>query len=92
MPGRHTKADYKHHYETYGSKPEQKKKRAQRNAARRKMIKAGKAKVGDGKDIDHKKPIRKGGSNAMSNLRNVSVKKNRGHGASPGKRGQKAKK
>lgn len=61
----------------YQSSPEQKKKRAQRNAARAKMIKAGKAKVGDGKDVDHKKPLKKGGSNRKSNLRVVSQKKNR---------------
>jgi hypothetical protein len=37
----------------YNSKPEQKKRRAQRNAARREMIKAGKARKGDGKDVAH---------------------------------------
>ena len=37
----------------YNSKPEQKKRRAQRNAARRKMIREGKAKKGDGKDVAH---------------------------------------
>lgn len=61
----------------YNSKPEQIKKRAQRNAARAEMIKAGKAHVGDGKDIDHKKPIRSGGSNAPSNLRVRSKSANR---------------
>lgn len=38
----------------YNRKPEQKKRRAQRNAARRKMIAAGKARKGDGKDVAHK--------------------------------------
>lgn len=38
----------------YNSKPEQKKRRAARNAARRAMIKAGKAKKGDGRDVGHK--------------------------------------
>lgn len=37
----------------YNSKPEQKKRRAQRNAARRKMMKAGKVRKGDGKDVAH---------------------------------------
>ncbi len=37
----------------YNSKPEQIKKRASRNAARAKMVKAGKARKGDGKDVDH---------------------------------------
>ena len=38
----------------YNSKPEQIKKRASRNKARAQMIKAGKAKKGDGKDVAHK--------------------------------------
>ena len=38
----------------YDSKPEVKKKRAARNRARYAMIKAGKAAVGDGKDVNHK--------------------------------------
>lgn len=38
----------------YNAKPEQKKKRASRNKARREMIKAGRAKKGDGKDVAHK--------------------------------------
>jgi 5-methylcytosine-specific restriction endonuclease McrA len=31
-----------------------------------------------GKDIDHIKPLRQGGSNSRSNLRVTSIKKNRG--------------
>jgi len=38
----------------YNAKPEQKKRRAERNASRREAIKAGKVRKGDGKDIDHK--------------------------------------
>jgi hypothetical protein len=38
----------------YNAKPEQKKRRASRNKARRQMIAAGKAKKGDGKDVGHK--------------------------------------
>jgi len=73
----------------YNSKPEQIAKRTQRNAARQAMIKAGKASVGDGKDIDHKKPIRSGGSNAPSNLRVRSQSANR---SIPKTSGNKAKK
>jgi len=69
--------DYKHEYESYHSSPEQKKKRAQRNAARRDAEKAGRVKKGDGKDIDHKRPIRSGGTNAPSNLRVKSESANR---------------
>lgn len=44
--------DYQKEY-LYHSSPKQKKRRAQRNAARAKMEKAGKCKKGDGKDVDH---------------------------------------
>jgi hypothetical protein len=56
--------NWKREYETYHAKPEQKQRRAQRNAARRKMMKAGYVSKGDGKDVHH----RSGMSNAMSNL------------------------
>ena len=52
------------------------KDRAKRNAARATMIKAGKAKVGDGTHVDHKKELTKGGSNAKSNLRVVKASTN----------------
>ena len=48
-----TQRDYKKEYEDYQGTPEQKKRRAQRNAARRKAIEAGRAKKGDGKEVDH---------------------------------------
>jgi len=38
----------------YNSSPEQKKRRAERNASRAKMEKAGKVHKGDGKDVDHR--------------------------------------
>jgi hypothetical protein len=47
----------------YQAQPEQKKNRAARNAARAKMMKAGKVKKGDGKDVAHKVAFDKGGSN-----------------------------
>ena len=63
----------------YNKKPEQKKRRAQRNAARRKMIAAGKASKGDGKDVDHKKPLSKGGTTVRSNLKAVPASANRSY-------------
>ena len=48
--------DYRKEYDNYHSKPEQKKNRAKRNAARATMEKAGKVSKGDGKDVAHKKP------------------------------------
>jgi hypothetical protein len=56
--------DYKKEYESYHASPVQKKRRAQRNAARNKMAKAGYVSKGDGKDVHHKR----GMSNVMSNL------------------------
>lgn len=59
----------------YNAKPEQKKRRAERNASRRKMEKAGKVSKGDGRDIDH---ADKNTSNqSAKNLRVRSVKANR---------------
>lgn len=43
---------------------------------RRAAEKAGTVKKGDGKQIDHKKPLKQGGSNSKSNLRVVSAKTN----------------
>lgn len=74
----------------YNSTPEQKKKRAMRNKARRQAIAEGKVKKGDSKDIDHKTPLRKGGSNAKSNQRVRSKKANRAdNGSRPGVGGKK---
>ncbi len=59
----------------YNSKPEQVKRRAQRNAARAKMVKAGKARKGDGKDVAHKD--NNPHNNSASNLAMQSKAKNR---------------
>lgn len=71
------KRNYRKEYDEYHAKPEQKKNRAARNAARRE---AG-LKKGDGKEVDHKKPLSKGGTNAKSNRRVVSRRVNRKKGA-----------
>jgi len=67
--------NYRKEYDNYHSSPEQKKKRASRNAARRAMVKAGAARKGDGKDVDHKngKPL----DNNKKNLRVTSKTANR---------------
>jgi hypothetical protein len=69
--------DYKAEYENYHSKPEQKKNRAKRNGARRKFEREGRVSKGDGKDVDHKNPIRSGGGNGAGNLRVRSKSANR---------------
>jgi 5-methylcytosine-specific restriction endonuclease McrA len=61
----------------YNAKPAVKKKHALRNKARRMLEKEGRVSKGDGKDVDHKKPLSKGGSNGRSNLRVAPKSKNR---------------
>lgn len=51
--------------------------RVKRNKARREALKKGSVKLGDAKDVDHKKPLSKGGSNAKSNRRVISRSANR---------------
>lgn len=72
-----SKRDYKQEYADFHGKPEQIAKRAERVKARRIMEKEGAAKKGDGKDVDHIKPLKSGGTSARSNLRMRSVAKNR---------------
>lgn len=81
--------DYKKEYSSYHSKPEQKKKRAKRNAARKQAEKTGKVKKGDGKDVDHKKPLRSGGTNSKKNLRVRSKSANRADNGGKGGRPKK---
>ena len=59
----------------YNSSPEQKKRRAERNASRAKMVKAGKARKGDGKDVDHKN--HNTSDKSGKNLQVISKSKNR---------------
>ena len=75
--------DYKREYELFHGRPEEIKRRAGRNAARRKAVKAGKAAKGDGKDVHHKN-----GNTLDNSSRNVSVisrKKNRAMGGAKSK-------
>ena len=66
----------------YDARPENVKKRMMNNQARAIMAKEGKVKKGDGKDVDHKKPLREGGGNKRSNLRVQTASKNRAWRAS----------
>lgn len=69
--------NYRSEYDNYQGKPEQIKRRAERNAARAKYVEAhGKNSVA-GKDVDHRRPLVKGGSNNVSNLRAISPSSNR---------------
>jgi hypothetical protein len=69
--------NYRSEYDNYQGTPEQIKKRGERVKARRMMEKAGAVTKGDGKDVDHKTPLRSGGTTTKSNLRVRSVKANR---------------
>jgi hypothetical protein len=70
-----TKAAYD---KAYNAKPDQVEKRVKRNQARAELAKDGKVSKGDGKDVNHKTPLKRGGTNAKSNLEVTSQKSNRG--------------
>jgi len=68
----------------YEARPEQIKNRVARNAARRKLLRAGKVHKGDGMDVAHKVAFDKGGSNkqgvtVQSASKNRSFKRNSNH-------------
>ena len=69
-----TGRDYKKEYKWQGTK-EQKKRRAKRNKARRMLMRMGRVKKGDGKDVDHKN--KNPHDNSKKNLRVVSKEHNR---------------
>lgn len=52
---------------------------AERHKARRLEMKKGLVHVNDGKDVDHRKPLSKGGANVPGNLRVESAHKNRSY-------------
>ena len=68
----------------YNARPDQKKKRAERNAARRDFEKDH-GNLPSNVDVDHKKMLDNGGTNAKSNLRAVDQKTNRGWRKTNGK-------
>lgn len=76
MPYVNKPRPYKKEYEQYQGTEEQKKKRAQRNAARAKLMKTGKVHKGDGMDVAHVKAFDKGGTN-KDGVRVESASKNR---------------
>ena len=69
------KRNFRKEYDNYQGRPAQIKRRASRNKARRIMIKKGRARKGDGMDVDHKNsnPLR----SAISNLRVITKRANR---------------
>lgn len=73
------KRDYKKElaWEKRETGKERQNDRVTRNAARAAAMESGAARVGDGKDVDHKRPLSKGGGNSKKNLRVVSASSNR---------------
>jgi hypothetical protein len=69
--------NYRAEYDKYQGRPEQIANRTKRNAARSEMEKKGVVHKGDGKDVDHKTPIVKGGGNGTGNLRAIPKSANR---------------
>lgn len=73
------KRDYS--YDTkYEARPDQRKNRSERVTARRELEGEGRVAKGDGRDVDHIKPLSRGGSNSRSNLRAISASANRAKG------------
>lgn len=61
----------------YEDTPEQVKNREERNKARAHLMKEGRVSKGDGKDVDHIKPLSKGGTSTKANLKVKSASANR---------------
>jgi len=59
--------DYREEYDSFHGTPEEKKRRAARNKARRHLEREGRVRKNDGKDVDHKdhNPL----NNSSSNIR-----------------------
>ena len=68
--------DYRKEYDNYHARPDQRANRGKRNQARRNMG----LKVGDPREVDHKTPLSKNGSNNSDNLRAISFSENRKKG------------
>lgn len=62
----------------YNARPEEVAKRVKNNAARREAIASGRARVGDGKDVAHKKSLENGGGNGKGNTTVQERATNRG--------------
>ena len=77
--------DYKRENEVTKSKPKNIAKRVERNKARRKAIRDGLVSVGDGKELDHIKPISKGGTSNKSNIRLTTKSQNSSFDRNPDK-------
>ena len=69
--------NYEHEYAI--ESPKRRHQRAERNKARRMLMREGKVYVGDGMDVDHKRPLSQGGRTTRSNLRVQTARANRSY-------------
>lgn len=76
------KRDYEQEAKTAAARGENKDD-AERHKLRREAVKKGIVRTGDGKDLDHKTPLSKGGSNTLSNARATSQGENRSFARNP---------
>jgi 5-methylcytosine-specific restriction endonuclease McrA len=82
----------KKNYKKYWGSKKAIAERSERNKARRILTKEGRLKKGDGKEVDHKKPLSKGGTNSKKNLTVTTRKANRRRGAAIANANKKRKK
>jgi 5-methylcytosine-specific restriction endonuclease McrA len=81
MPRKNPDGTRDYSYDTkYEATAKQRKARTERDLARRELAKEGKVSKGDGKDVDHIRPVSKGGTNSRSNLRAIPKSVNRAKG------------
>jgi len=81
MPRKNPDGTRDYSYDThYEASKEQRHNRSERVLARRELANEGKVHKGDSKDVDHVKPLSKGGTNKRSNLQAISSHANRSKG------------
>jgi hypothetical protein len=85
MPQKPRDRDYKKEYARDHASVSQRANRGKRNAARYRLMKEGKVKKGDGKEIHHKTALSNGGSNNSDNWQVVSRARNRRQARKNGK-------
>jgi len=77
---------YRLEYDRYQSKPEQKKRRAARNTARRRAVASGKVAKGSAKDIHHKDGNPRNNSKSNLSVTSRSSNRNKSPGRPKGKK------
>lgn len=79
MPTPKNKRNYREEYDKYHGTEAQKKRRAQRNKDRAKAEKKGLVRKGDGKEVDHVNPTKKGSLGKKTRVVSRATNRKRGH-------------